>query len=306
MPFTDPERTAAGEFRAKVELCALTTLWLNTGTLCNIACDHCYIESTPANDRLAYLTLSETLPFLDEIQSENLGTRNIGITGGEPFMNPHILDIMEACLERGHDLRVLTNAMRPMMRPKVQAGLLDLNRAFREQLTLRVSIDHFEQAIHEQERGFNSWQPMVNGLKWLQRSEINFHIAGRTRWGDSEGELRQGFARAFESLGLTLYAYDANALILFPEIDPSAPVPEISRDCWEILRVNPEEMMCASSRMVVKHKGSQQPSVMACTLLPYEPEFNLGNSLTEATKAVALNHPNCAKFCVLGDGSCGD
>jgi sulfatase maturation enzyme AslB (radical SAM superfamily) len=68
-PFTDAHFTAQGEPRAKVSLSQLDTLWLNTGTLCNIACDNCYIESTPTNDRLAYLTLAEALVFLDEIQS---------------------------------------------------------------------------------------------------------------------------------------------------------------------------------------------------------------------------------------------
>lgn len=303
-PFSDSEFTAKGEPRARVSLSKLDTLWLNTGTLCNIACENCYIESTPTNDRLAYLTLAEVLVFLDEIQSQGLGTGNIGITGGEPFMNPDILAIMEACLVRGFDLLVLTNAMRPMMRPKIQVGLLDLNKRFHHQLTLRVSIDHFDQDIHEQERGPKSWQPMVTGLKWLQRNDFVFHIAGRTRWGDSEQALRQGFAETLQELGITLDADNANDLVLFPEIDPAAHVPEITNACWGILGVDPKEMMCASSRMVVKHKGNSQPSVMACTLLPYEAEFNLGRTLTGAAETVALNHPNCAKFCVLGGGSC--
>lgn len=303
-PFTDAHFTAQGEPRAKVSLSQLDTLWLNTGTLCNIACDNCYIESTPTNDRLAYQSLAEALVFLDEIQSEELGTQSVGITGGEPFMNPDILAIAEACLDRDFDLLILTNAMRPMMRPKIQAGLLDLNKRFRSQLTLRVSIDHFHKDIHEQERGPKSWQPMVTGLRWLQRNDFVFHIAGRTRWGDSEQALRQGFAETIQELGITLDAHNTNDLVLFPEIDPTAQAPEITTECWGILGVNPDEMMCASSRMVVKHKGKSHPSVMACTLLPYEPEFDLGITLKDASGPVALNHPSCAKFCVLGGGSC--
>jgi hypothetical protein len=63
-------------------------------------------------------------------------------------------------------------------------------------------------------------------------------------------------------------------------------------------------MMCASSRMVVKHKGQDKPSVMACTLLAYDEQFNMGTTLKEASQSVQLNHPYCAKFCVLGGGSC--
>jgi hypothetical protein len=48
--------TAKGEQRAHVGLKALETLWFNTGTLCNLTCRNCYIESSPRNDRLVYLT----------------------------------------------------------------------------------------------------------------------------------------------------------------------------------------------------------------------------------------------------------
>ena len=62
--------------------------------------------------------------------------------------------------------------------------------------------------------------------------------------------------------------------------------------------------MCATSRMVVKRRDASRPAVVACTLLPYDPQFELGASLAEASGQVSLNHPHCAKFCVLGDASC--
>ena len=63
-------------------------------------------------------------------------------------------------------------------------------------------------------------------------------------------------------------------------------------------------MMCATSRMVVKRKGQDKAVVVPCTLLPYDAAFELGHSLTQAARAVRLNHPHCAKFCVLGGASC--
>ena len=88
--FRDPDTTAKGERRASVALRAIETLWFNTGTLCNLTCANCYIESSPTNDRLAYLTLSEVVGYLDEIARDRLPVRTIGFTGGEPFMNPAI------------------------------------------------------------------------------------------------------------------------------------------------------------------------------------------------------------------------
>jgi hypothetical protein len=55
---------------------------------------------------------------------------------------------------------------------------------------------------------------------------------------------------------------------------------------------------------VLKHKGAAHPTVVACTLLPYDPLFDLGRTLVAARGSVQLNHPHCAKFCVLGGASC--
>jgi wyosine [tRNA(Phe)-imidazoG37] synthetase (radical SAM superfamily) len=304
MKFADPYITDDGSQRAHVALHELKTLWLNTGTLCNLACENCYIESTPNNDRLSYLTLEEALPYLKEIQQNDLGTQEIGITGGEPFMNPEILAIMQACLSRGFKLLVLTNAMRPMMRPRIQAGLLDLLKTYGKAMTIRVSVDHFKQTLHEEERGPDSWAPMIKGLRWLSRNKFQIDIAGRTRWGEGEDELRQGFAVLFQQQKICVDALDATQLTLFPEMNDHTHVQEITTDCWNILGVAANDMMCATSRMVVKHKDQEQPSVMACTLLAYDEQFNLGTTLEQAAKSVHLNHPHCAKFCVLGGGSC--
>jgi hypothetical protein len=92
--------------------------------------------------------------------------------------------------------------------------------------------------------------------------------------------------------------------MLFPEMDATADVPEITEACWGILHKAPESVMCASSRMVVKRKGAARPAVVACTLLPYDPQFELGATLAEAMRPVALNHPHCARFCVLGGAAC--
>src|ERR1043165_8727714 len=131
--FRDPVITAKGERRASVGLKSLATLWFNTGTLCNIACRNCYIESSPKNDRLVYLDRAEVASYLDEIERDGWDTEEIGFTGGEPFMNPHLFGILEECLARGFRVLVLTNAMRPMQRAK--AKLLDLNARLGERLT---------------------------------------------------------------------------------------------------------------------------------------------------------------------------
>ena len=300
--FQHPDVTADGSDRASVALSGLQTLWFNTGTLCNLTCANCYIESSPTNDRLTYLSLDEVVAYLDEIERDNLPTTEIGFTGGEPFMNPDFCAMLEAVLSRGYQALVLTNAMRPMM--KCEAALRDLQTRFGDRLLIRVSLDHYQPVLHELVRGANSWQPAIGGLKWLSDNGFCLHVAARTCWHESEAETRAGFGKLFAHEGVAIDASDPVALMLLPEMDESLDVPEITTDCWDTLGIAPETMMCASSRMVVKRKGAAQPAVVACTLLPYDEAFELGHSLAEAADAVKLNHPHCARFCVLGGGSC--
>lgn len=298
--FADPVWTAKGERRAVVPLTRLDTLWLNTGTLCNLACATCYIESSPTNDALVYLSASDAARFLDEAKA--MGTREIGFTGGEPFMNPQFLPMLTDALERGFEALVLSNAMKPMRRH--EAALLALRERFGSKLTVRVSLDHHTQAGHEGERGPNSWEPGLAGLKWLSDNDFSIAVAGRLLPGESMVEAREGYARLFAAETIRIDAHDPARLVLFPEMDDTKDIAEITVDCWNILGKSPAEIMCATSRMVVHRKGEPAPRVAACTLIPYDPQFDVGATLAEASGEIALNHPHCARFCVLGGASC--
>ena len=308
--FEDMDVTATGERRASVPLSGLRTLWFNTGTLCNIECENCYILSSPTNDALVYLTADEVTGYLDQIDERRAArpdlwpVEEIGFTGGEPFMNPEIIAILDAALSRGHRVLVLTNAMRPMMRRRVREGLVRLRKAHGERLVLRVSLDHHTAALHDEERGAGSFAIAMEGLRWLAAEGFRLDAAGRTCWDEPEAAARAGYAALFEAEGVPIPAGDPARCILFPEMDEGAEVPEITTRCWGILGKKPSEIMCASSRMVVRRKGADAPVVLACTLLPYDPRFETGATLKEAERPIKLAHPHCAKFCVLGGGSC--
>ncbi len=300
--FQDPDHTARGEARAHVAMTALSTVWFNTGTLCNITCHNCYIESSPRNDRLAYLTRDEVATYLDEIAGEKLPVIEIGFTGGEPFMNPHFPAMLGDTLDRGISALVLTNGMKPLWNKR--AALLDIHRRHGDRLTLRVSVDHYTLDRHESVRGKGTWAPTIQGLRWLAEHGIHTAVAGRTLWDEPEDSLRAGYGRLFAEIGLPVDARNPAALVLFPEMDAHRDVPEITTACWDILDVSPDSLMCASSRMVIKRKGADGPVVAPCTLLPYETAFEMGPSLAGAMGEVKLNHPHCARFCVLGGASC--
>ena len=300
--FNDPETTATGQPRAQVDLSELRTLWFNTGTICNLACKNCFMHSTPKNDSLSFLGIHDVETFLKEIAEQELPTLEIGFTGGEPFLNHEFLPMLELCLKKKYRVLVLTNAMKPMM--KVAQDLEALRSLYHENLVVRVSVDHYDKRIHEMERGPNTWDTTLEGLSWLSSQQFACRVAGRNFGFETEGETRTEYGKLFRNHRIRIDAHDPEQLVLFPEINSLERVPEITDKCWGKLNVDPRKIMCSHSRMVIKRKGAVAPTVVACTLIPDDPRFELGTSLVKSSHKIALNHPFCAQFCVLGGATC--
>ena len=299
MKFNNLTLTAEGKSRAFIEAKNLKTLWFNTGTLCNLTCKNCYIESSPTNDRLSYLNFDEYLKFMIEAKEEGLNLLEIGFTGGEPFLNKDFTKMLNHSVQQDVEVLVLTNAMKPMLNKRSE--ILNLNK---DKLTFRISIDHVDEKKHEKIRGQNSYKPMIEGVKWLRDNNFKMSLATRLMWGESEEQIRKKFKEFIIKYELPINASSTKDLVTFTEMDVKQDTPEITTECWSILNKKPESVMCSSSRMIVKKKGKEKPSVIACTLLPYDEAFDLGSTLKESMQRIYLNHPHCSKFCVLGGSSC--
>jgi hypothetical protein len=266
-----------------VELARLETIWVNTGTLCNLACTQCFMHSSPTNDSLAYVSLASFNELLAQAPG---GLAEIGFTGGEPFMNPEIMDMLEAALAAGKRVLVLTNAMRPMQRHA--AALTCLIAGHPGRLAIRVSLDHYLPDRHDALRGQNSFAPTIDGLKFLAKAGARISVAARTPWGETAAMMQAGFARLFAAHGLPI-----EDLTLFPEIDLCSPAPPVTA---AMVAAAPP-VMCQSSRMAVQRKGSSDISFAPCTLLP-------DRDLAAWDDPITLDHPHCSRFCVYGGASC--
>lgn len=143
------------------------------------------------------------------------------------------------------------------------------------------------------------------GLRFLAGSGFRVEVAGRRLSHEPEAAARAGYGALFQREGITIDCDDPVQLVIFPEMIASADPPEITDACWGILKKQPSEVMCATSRMVVRRKGAEAPAVVACTLIAYDDRFELGRTLDDASRPVSLNHRNCATFCVLGGAACG-
>lgn len=298
--FDDMFITAKGDKRAFVSLDKLKTLWFNTGTLCNLACENCYIESSPKNDRLVYLQTDDIKPYLDEIKTSHPETEMIGLTGGEPFLNPNIMEIITLILSYELEVLVLTNANRVLKRH--ESKLLELKEKYGNKLHLRVSLDHHTREVHDQERGSGAFEKTITAIQWLNENNFNLSLASRSLTDESQEQSLKGHKDLLDDIRVTLDL--TSKLVIFPEMKSKRELPEITTECWSILNKSPNDQMCASERMIVKRKGDDKPVVMPCTLLAYDDQFIMGDTLKDAKKDVYLNHPFCAEFCVLGGASC--
>jgi sulfatase maturation enzyme AslB (radical SAM superfamily) len=302
LKFNDPYTTAKGEVRASVELKSLKILWFNTGSLCNLACENCYIESSPRNNRLSFINEKEVANFLTEIKEQSHPVELIGFTGGEPFANPYMISILRKTLEEGFEVLVLTNAYKAIK--KYYESLLSLRDDFGDKLKIRISLDHYSQEMHEAERGKGTFQETLETIKFLVKNNIHTSIAGRSLKKEPSDLALQGYQDLLTSKAINLKLYLGENIVIFPEMDQNKDVPEITVGCWDILNINPSDQMCSSERMIIKKKGNTDLTVMPCTLLAYDEQFELGTTLKNSVKKVQLNHRFCAEFCVLGGASC--
>ena len=297
--FAKKHTTALGHNRAFVKFTGLKTLWFNTGTLCNLSCDGCYIESSPINNKLLYLNTKDVDQYLQQIKKYNFSCDTIGFTGGEPFMNKDIISILNLCRKENYNILILTNAMQPMLNKIKELKTF----ATYEKLTIRVSLDHYTKEGHEYIRGKNTWDKALKGIRWLADNKFNINIASRII-NKNEEILREGFAKLFKDNNLIIDAYNKNDLVVFPEMNSQSDTPEITTDCWDILNTDPKNMMCSNSRMIVKRREDSKTHIVSCTLIPFEKDFSYGNNLKKSFNKIYLNHPFCSKFCVLGGASC--
>ncbi|MBT3234403.1 MAG: radical SAM protein [Bdellovibrionales bacterium] len=296
--------TADMSERASVLLTTLKTVWFNSGSRCNFSCQNCYMESSPDNDRLDYLESEDITPYLDEIEVDFPAVDQVGITGGEPFLNPAIISIIKLVLSRGLSLLILSNGAAPLKRALPR--LLPLWDQYGSKLVVRISLDHYTAQLHDRQRGTGSFDQAIATIVQLAQHNCHFTIATRSQSGESPAAIQYHFKQMLADYAITFDPFVSDNLTIFPEMDSSAvdDLPEISTDCWNKIERKPAELMCASSRMVIKRRGEQQPVVTACTLLPYQSQFELGSTLKEGVRPVYLNHPFCAQFCVLGGASC--
>ncbi len=84
---------------------SIDTIQINIGLVCNLACLHCHVESSPKRtEAMDWEVLEAVLKTAKETKA-----KTIDITGGAPEMNPHFKSFIKAARKQDHKVMVRTN-----------------------------------------------------------------------------------------------------------------------------------------------------------------------------------------------------
>lgn len=155
-------------------------LWLYTNFHCNLACDYCSVASSPAARRRD-VDLDTFRELVD--QAVGQGFTELYVTGGEPFLQPDLVDKLLYASDR-IDTVCLTNAMLYQGHRREQLGRL----AGRTRLTLQTSLDAARAREHDSNRGRGSWARAMDGLDIALSLGLPVRV-GMTETRENSGQI---------------------------------------------------------------------------------------------------------------------
>jgi len=273
----------------KVELKHLDNLWFQvTGSLCNIACAHCFNSSGPNVRTFGFLSLERVRSELET--AVRLGVKEVFFTGGEPFLHPQLLEMLSLSLARA-PTTVLTNGT--LITDRVADRLAELERGGRYSLEVRVSIDGYTEEANDAIRGPGAFRQAMAAVARLHRRGLLPLVTAVRTWTDEE-ELATlaGFARALREAGYSRPRLKIlPALPLGRELARSAarrgPGDDVLLTDEMLVGFDQDLLMCSNSRMVTDR------GVWVCPLLVEMPDARLGESLDRVAARYELRHHAC-------------
>jgi AdoMet-dependent heme synthase len=284
LPINDP--AARIDDAPLIPLAHLDDLWFQVaGTLCNLACTHCFISCSPHNHAFGFLNLETVKQLLNE--SVPLGVKEYYFTGGEPFLNRDLVAMLEAALQYG-PATVLTNGT--VFKDDWLARLRQAEEASPYSLEFRVSIDGFRAEDNDAIRGPGSFDKTMHGVRQLVGHGF-LPIITTTRVSDREDDraLVEGFVRLLRENGCT-----RPRLKILPTLRIGAeatrrrgyqPEERVTAEMME--NYDQGQLLCHHSRIVTDR------GIYVCPILIDAPDARLGATLSEALTAYPLRHQAC-------------
>ena len=283
----------------------LHALWFQlTGTLCNLACSHCFISCSPTNHSLKFVAPETVYRYLDE--AETHGVREVYFTGGEPFLHKQIIPILARSL-RVAATSVLTNGT--LITATVADQLAALAAESPYSLEMRVSLDDVDEKKNDAVRGKGSLRRALQALKLLQERGLLPIVAVTEYFYEGQTAVPQqpgggsGFYKRFrdfllengvEKPRLKVIPVFAMGKLHSSEAGGAFVTPDMMRG------FDVTTLQCTKSRIVA------EDGVYACPLLVGEPKARLSEgSLADALQPCSLYHTAC-HTCYLTGMTCAN
>jgi ubiquinone/menaquinone biosynthesis C-methylase UbiE/sulfatase maturation enzyme AslB (radical SAM superfamily) len=279
---------------------ALEELWFHTGTRCNLKCLFCLEGAGPAEDRLEQLTLRDVMPYIHE--ADAMGVRQFSFTGGEPFVNPEFMEILDYALERRPCL-ILTNGTGPLQHKYDELKKLQSKK---HSLSFRISLDSADSEKHDRFRGKGNFKKALQSLKALHEMGFEISVARHMEEAENTPRVNEKYMEVFAQYGLPAQL----RIVPFPDFQRPGALPEgvplVSEDCMTRFQTEAsrKNFMCAFSKMIIKRKGELK--VSACTLVDDDPSYDQSGSLSEALKTRIMFHHHRCYQCYSQGSSCSE
>jgi sulfatase maturation enzyme AslB (radical SAM superfamily) len=298
---TEPETSAGvaaqrGAMGPLVSFRWLDALWIQvSGTLCNIACRHCFISCGPKASQLPMMTVEEVRRALDD--GAAAGMRQVYFTGGEPFLHPQIRELVDLALAAA-PLTIVTNGL--LLDDGTVAFLAERIRAARYSLDLRVSLDGMTASQNDPVRGRGTFEGVVAALRRLGAAGLSPVVSVVEHEAGLEGAQARGrFLEFVSRLGIRQPRVKFLPLLRIgrEERRTHGYEPEDSLERETLAPDIEGTLLCASGRCVTA-KG-----VYTCPILVERRSARLGTTLSEAAHPVRLGFDAC-RTCVLDGLRC--
>jgi radical SAM/Cys-rich protein len=145
--------------RAPLTAQGITTLQVNVGYRCNLACSHCHVEAGP--DRTETMDGDTVDAVLLALATSPIST--VDITGGAPELNPHFRRLVSSARQLGKQVIVRTN-----LAVLHEPGMEDLPVFYRDHdVELVASLPCYQKENVDAMRGSGTFAKCIASLKEL-------------------------------------------------------------------------------------------------------------------------------------------
>lgn len=197
----DPKGCFAGDFvdyspKDISCLCAPLRVHLQVTNECQLKCRHCsQLTREPLEGEL---TLTEIYSFIDQLSA--IGTQELSIGGGEPFLRDDLVNIVSYASKKGISVSISTSGLfisRAVAKKLAEIGLKQI----------RISFDGASEKSYDYFRGKGTYRRAIRGIKTLRELFDTTIILHSVIMKPNLGELLSLF-RAVQKLEANIWSID--------------------------------------------------------------------------------------------------